>query len=107
MYAIFMPIDATKDFTAEVTATVTGTGDNQTSFGLMLRDDIFIDKNDKTIKSNYISAGLLNGDAIFARKDEGSRDVSGSKAAITDGGVYTLKIVKAGNEITATVITGG
>lgn len=107
MAAIFMQIDASKDFTAEATATLTGTGDKQSSFGLMLRDDIFIDKNDASIKSNYISAGLLNGDAIFIRKDGGDRVLSGEKAAITDKGVYKLSIVKAGDNITVTVTTNG
>lgn len=107
MAAIFMPMSASKDFTAEVTATVTSaTGvDNQSSFGLMLRDDIYIDKNDKNIKSNYVSAGVLDSKAVFGRKDEAR--VAGSEAMAIETGIYTLKIEKSGTSITATVTHGG
>lgn len=105
MAAIFMPIDANKDFTAEVTATVAAAStDAQTSFGLMLRDDIYVDKNDKTIKSNYVSAGVLNGGAVFAMKDESRTSTNGS--ASIAAAAYTLKIEKSGGNITATVIQG-
>ncbi|MDE7076136.1 MAG: hypothetical protein K2O62_02315, partial [Clostridia bacterium] len=105
MAAIFMQIDAKKDFTAEVTATVSASGDKQSSFGLMLRDDIYIDTYDPTIMSNYVSAGILNGGAVFAMKDEQRSSTVGS-ATISTSSTYTLKIKKNGNSITATVIQG-
>lgn len=106
MAAIFMPIDATKNITAEVTATVTsaGSADKQSSFGLMLRDDIYIDTYDAGIKSNYVSAGVLNSGAIFSMKNEiRSSTVGAASIAETS---YTLRIVKEGTSITATVIQG-
>ncbi len=106
--AIFMPIDANKDFTAEVTATVvpgSGISSTQSSFGLMLRDDIYIDEQNKSIKSNYISAGVLNGNAIFSMKDE-TRTLNSDAMSIS-AATYTLKIEKSGNSVTATVIQGG
>lgn len=106
MAAIFKPMAASQDFTAEVTATVSGasSANNQTSFGLMLRDDIYIDKYDKTIRSNYVSAGILDGKAVFGMKDEARVAASGSMALSET--TYTLKIVKSGTSITATVTQG-
>ncbi|MDE6690446.1 MAG: hypothetical protein K2K04_00590 [Clostridia bacterium] len=106
MAAIFMPIDASKDFTAQVTATVTsaGSADKQSSFGLMLRDDIYIDTYDASIKSNYVSAGILNNGAVFSMKNEARSATSGSASIAATS--YTLKIVKSGTNITATVIQG-
>lgn len=106
MAAIFMPIDASKDFTAQVSATVNNAAniDKQTSFGLMLRDDIYIDTYDASIKSNYVSAGILNGGAVFAMKGETRSATNGS--ALIAAQNYTLKIEKSGSSITATVIQG-
>lgn len=106
MAAIFKPMEASEDFTAEVTATVSGasSANNQTSFGLMLRDDIFIDKYDKTIRSNYVSAGILDGKAVFGMKDEARVAAKGAMALSET--TYTLKIVKSGTSITATVTQG-
>lgn len=107
MAAIFMPIDASKDFTAEVTATVSGAGsaDKQSSFGLMLRDDIYIDTYDASIKSNYVSAGVLNGGAVFSMNDETRSSTVGS--CTIEETSYTLQIAKEGTSITATVTKGG
>ncbi|MDE7075772.1 MAG: hypothetical protein K2O62_00425 [Clostridia bacterium] len=106
MAAIFMPIDASKDLTAQVTATVTsaGSADKQSSFGLMLRDDIYIDTYDASIKSNYVSAGILNNGAVFSMKNETRSATNGSASIAATS--YTLKIVKSGTNITATVIQG-
>ncbi len=39
----------------------------QSSFGLMARDDMYIDKNDKAIKSDYVAAGVLSLDKLVSK----------------------------------------
>lgn len=104
--AIFKQLDSSKDFSAEVTATVTSVAgaDKQSSFGLMLRDDIYIDSYNTAVKSNYVSAGVLNSGAVFAMKNEARTSTNGAMTLAED--TYTLKIEKSGKSITATVIQG-
>jgi lysophospholipase L1-like esterase len=62
----FQQIPVGKDFTLTATAKINMVGkNNQASFGLMVRDDIYIDKFDNTVKSDYVACGglkIANGD---------------------------------------------
>lgn len=65
-----LPVD--KDFTLSATATViNATKNNQVSFGLMVRDDVHIDKYDNQIKSDYVASGALG----LARGEGGWTDM--------------------------------
>lgn len=97
--AAFYQISANKNFTISTTVTLTNylPSENQTGFGLMLRDDIHIDKNDKTILSNYVAAGAyVSGsgattNAIYSRVN-GTLKPSGNSAILAQGSTHTLKI---------------
>ena len=97
--AVFMQLEANRNFEITVTVTLDKYKDsnNQTGFGLMLRDDIFIDEHSSAINSNYVSAGMYytSGAAQILYSREGtSLKKSGNTATIAEGGTYTLKITK-------------
>jgi len=105
----FQKINANKDFTLTATANVKMVkSNNQVSFGLMVRDDAWIDKFDNSIKSNYVAAGPLKiakaGDfsSSFARVD-GALDErhNGGEAVPAAGQKVKLSLVKKGNVVTA------
>lgn len=108
--AAFMQIGANKNFKASATVTVTkvvaGTT-NQTGFGMMLRDDIIVNKSDNTIKSNYVAAGVLNlKGAIFSREGGTlSSAASANTSAVAEGDTYELSIERVGQTVTVKVGT--
>ncbi len=54
----FQKVDGSKDFTFTATAKVLSLAkNNQVGFGLMVRDDVYIDKYDNTINSDYVAVG--------------------------------------------------
>ncbi|MBQ0050983.1 MAG: hypothetical protein KBT11_02840 [Treponema sp.] len=54
----FQKVDGGKDFTFSATAKVLNVGkNNQVAFGLMARDDVYIDKFDNTIGTDYVAVG--------------------------------------------------
>ncbi|WP_191013592.1 SGNH/GDSL hydrolase family protein [Treponema zioleckii] len=54
----FQKVDGSKDFTFSATAKVLSTAkNNQVGFGLMVRDDVYIDKFDNTINTDYVAVG--------------------------------------------------
>lgn len=56
----FQQIPAKKDFTLSATVEVKNiVKNNQVSFGLMVRDDVHIDKYDNQIKTDYVACGAL------------------------------------------------
>lgn len=105
----FQQIPAGKDFTLSATATVlNATKNNQVSFGLMVRDDVYIDKYDNQVKSDYVAAGALKlakGEdawtSTFARLD-GSlvENKVGKQDFPKQGSVIPLSITKTGNTYT-------
>ncbi|MDE7379462.1 MAG: hypothetical protein K2N14_00275 [Clostridia bacterium] len=106
--AAFMQIDASKNFTASATVTVTNvaTGtSNQTGFGMMLRDDILINTHDNTIKSNYVAAGVLSlKGAIFSRENGAlSSAAKTNTAAVAKDDTYNVSITRVGQTVTVTV----
>ncbi len=72
----------------------------QSSFGLMARDDMYIDKNDKAIKSDYVAAGVLSldksaeGGALncIKRKDGVLGNGGTMQNGVEIGNTYDLKI---------------
>ena len=69
--AIFVQVDVSKNFTASAKAKVTDVPsslNDQNALGMMLRDDIFIDVENKTLASNFVSASVTgNGKTNMSR----------------------------------------
>jgi len=72
----------------------------QASFGLMARDDMYIDKNDKAIASDYVAAGILRWNEVdkgtayncFKRKDGNLEKGDVIKNGFELNKTYDLKI---------------
>ncbi len=95
----FVPVPAGKNFTLKATATVDGfvegaTNPNQAAFGLMARDGIWIDQNDKALKSDYVVAGTFgNGGANCFRRKSGTLEKPASMSVTpTVGTSYDLTL---------------
>ncbi len=105
----FQQIPIGKDFTLTAKAKVLYAGEhNQVSFGLMVRDDIYIDNDDKSINSAYVACAALGlakdegtWSSSFERKDGAlvQTKVSVEKKPVA-GTVVDLSIVKKGNVYT-------
>lgn len=105
----FQQIPIKKDFKLSATATIHNVNkNNQVSFGLMVRDDIYIDKYDNTIKSDYVASGALkiaNGEGLwsssFQRLDGSLKETKAVKAELpAKGQKIDLEIEKNGNVYT-------
>lgn len=103
----FQKFPATKDFTISAKAKINFiTKNNQVSFGLMVRDDVYIDKYDNSICSNYVAAGplKLTADPIstsWQRKDGLLAENKGTVSACPAvDEVIDLSITKKGNQYT-------
>ncbi|MBQ8822262.1 MAG: hypothetical protein IJZ82_06430 [Lachnospiraceae bacterium] len=102
MYYYKVPV--TSSFSLSAKATVNSFDANsQVAFGLMARDDMYIDLYDQTIASDYVAAGTLGtGCNCFYRKDGklgGKAALSGTLAA---GNSYNLSIVSNSDGYTCT-----
>lgn len=110
--AAFIQIEANKTFTASAKIKVVskGTGSNvadgQSGFGLMLRDDMYMNKGkDLTVKSNFIAAGLLGNKALFSRNETVLTSESNSMV-VADSKEYTVSMVSTGQGVTITISDG-
>ena len=110
---LFTQVEADKNFTISVTATIMKTAStHQVGFGLMLRDDVYLPVKDASITSNYVTAGILcNSDqttnALFSRENaklNKGDSFESSLPAVDD--VYTMSIERVGQSITVTVTSG-
>ncbi len=105
--AAFMQVDAKKNFTVSADVTITGIGinkPNQSAFGIMLRDDIYINKTTKgdglTLNSNYVAAGAF-GDgsgAIFCRENTKLIKESNS-VGVAVGATFVVSIERIGQAV--------
>lgn len=105
----FRPVDAEQDFELSVTAHVSyiDLSNNQCAFGLMLRDDMYVDEFLGTqITGNYVASGTVNLNkapaAVFS-KTEGklSTELTASSKVAHNEDV-TLSIKRVGDTITCT-----
>ncbi len=103
----FQKIPADKDFTISATATVnTVASNNQVSFGIMVRDDVYIDTYDNAVCTDYVAAGALKIKAEpitagFRRQDGGlEENKATAEAAPKAGTKVDLSITKKGNSYT-------
>lgn len=96
MYYTKVPAGKTFTLTADMTVNSFDKND-QVSFGLMARDDMYIDLNDSSIASDYIAAAplkLASGSVYNNFKRQGSKLTSGGEMAegVVAGQTYSLKI---------------
>ena len=107
--AIFTQIDITKNFTISVKAKVTAAPSSvsdQNAFGIMLRDDIYIDQNIGTITSNFVSASVTGkGSANMSRTSKTTLDYDGT-IAYAQNTEYEITLTRLGQVVTATVKQG-
>lgn len=103
----FQMLPADKDFVFSAKAKVQFiTKNNQVSFGLMARDDVYIDKYDNSICSNYVAAGPLKitGEPItssWQRKDGLLEENKATVSACPQAGEEVkLSITKVGDSYT-------
>lgn len=95
-----------KSYNFKITATVDVSGyDNskQNGFGIMLRDDIYINENDASILSNYMAAGVYNdgtNQILYSREAETLS--KGQYAASSLSGLYEVSIERNGQSVTIT-----
>ena len=101
--AVFIQIPFAAAFEAEVKATVVNYSGNQAGFGLMLRDDIYIDNAPNPVGSNYVNAGVrgtkLYNTWCYCRNGGALKD--SSNRGEVPAGDYTLKISRTSQSVTA------
>ncbi len=103
MYYYKVPVGSSFSLSAKATVNAFD-ANQQVAFGLMARDDMYIDLNDTTIASDYVAAGTLGtGCNCFYRK----AGALGGKAALTTetlaaGSSYNLSIVSNSDGYTCT-----
>ncbi len=110
--AAFIQIPSNKNFTASATVKVKSMaitkGPNQAAFGMMIRDDIYINKRVTTLSSNYIAAGAFGdgNSSIFSRESKSLNKVSGTSVTVAVDSVYNVSIKREGQKVTATFSDG-
>lgn len=101
-------ISSTEDFEFSTDITINSFSGKQTAFGIMVRDDYYIDAPGKTPnKSSYIAAGtLVNSDLsttyTFSRINGALTDKKNTEAPLEAGSTHKLKIKRADNSVTIT-----
>lgn len=102
--AVFRQLPAGKNF--EISAEVSGdiADENQNAFGIMLRDSVYIDRDDPTIKDNYVAAGAYHTgerwNVVYCRENGGIVP-SGRTAESLSGRTHTLLLKKINQSVTA------
>ena len=106
--AAFMQVGADRNFTLSVTATIktykTESINTQSGFGIMVRDDIYLDTNDASLNTNYASAGILSskGELFFGRENEKMLKKSKGLSCAVNAS-FQMSIVKENQTIVVTV----
>lgn len=97
-------IPANQKFTFSAKAKLNSiTSSSEVAFGLMARDDMYIDVYRKDIASDYVAAGSLgHGSNCFYRKDGELNAPAFTKESLTVGKEYELKITFNGDGYTCT-----
>lgn len=101
-----LPID--KDFTLKAKAKIISVAkNNQVSFGIMVRDDVYIDRYDNSISTNYVAAGPLkiaNGEeysSSWQRLDGTLKETHNAGQPVPAAGqTVDISITKKGNVYT-------
>ena len=109
--AIFTQIDITKNFEISAKVKVVKNAKNETNdqiaLGIMLRDDIYIDVNETSILSNFVSASLTaGGKANMSRIDDKAKLAYGGSIAFAVDTEYEITLIRLGQVVTATIKQG-
>lgn len=104
----FQKLPASKDFTLTAKVKLLNfANNNQVSFGLMARDDVYINKFDNTINSDYVAAGALKiatgaeYTSSWMRKSASLNETKNAgQEAPAKGQTVDLSITKKGNVYT-------
>ncbi|MCR4823075.1 MAG: hypothetical protein K5873_09420 [Treponema sp.] len=104
----FQKLPVTKDFTLSAKVKILNfANNNQVAFGLMARDDIYINKFDNTINTDYVAAGALKiakGDGFttswLRHNTQLTENASAGQPAPAKGQVVDVAITKKGNVYT-------
>jgi len=109
----FKQVSVAKNFTITADVAISTDGVSQAGFGLMLRDDVYLNQSstDSSIVSNYVAAGMYMASStthiIYSRESSvlsaGDKTTTGYKTADT----AQLKIERIGQVVNCTVIYKG
>ncbi|MDO4327427.1 MAG: pectinesterase family protein [bacterium] len=105
MMMYYMQLPAGTEFTLTAKATINSlAANNQVSFGLMARDDMYIDTNTKSMMGDYVAAGTRNQGAVngFGRKSSALYDGPAASKVYGVGDTLDLKIVGTADGYTLT-----
>ena len=92
MYYYQIPSNAKFNFSAKATINAIG-DDEEAAFGLMARDDMYIDKVDENILSNYVAAGTFAKNSVNCFYRNGKELKPGAAiTAVKAGDIYDLNI---------------
>ena len=102
--AAFIQVDVSKNFTASATITIKSSAvsknPNQAGFGMMLRDDILINKRDDSLASNYVTAGVLgDGSSALFSRENGALKTTSNSTTVAVGKTYTVSIERIGQTV--------
>lgn len=106
--AAFMQIENTKNFAASATVTVKKVGtssNNQSAFGMMLRDDIYIDgvegyTGKEIITSNFVSTSITGDGSASMLSKTGGKGAKDGEVAVAAGSTYEMSIERVGQTVT-------
>lgn len=111
--AAFMQIEKSKNFTISATVTVkkiSSASNNQSAFGIMLRDDMHIDGEPEgvydgktNVTANYVSASITgDGSASMLSREGGTLSKDGG-IAVAVNSTYTMSIERTGQAVTVKI----
>ena len=106
--AIFAQIDESKNFTVSVKAKATNdvAASDQTVFGIMLRDDIYINSQVDSLKSNFASASISTKGKTNMHRDDKESLLYDGTLSYAKNTEYEFTLVRKGQNITVTVKNG-
>ncbi len=112
--AAFVQVDITKNFTASAEIKVVkfnkpSKNVEQAAFGMMLRDDIYVNTKSDNLSSNYVAAAVL-GDGSAANISRVSTQLTkenkSNSITVAESSVYTVSVTKVGQIITCVFSDG-
>ena len=101
--AVFAQLGADKNFEFSARATLLSLApcaDGQTAFGIMVRDDIYVDEYVPSLSSNYVAAGVLGGGKGVFSREGGKLSTYLKEGSAQDncGKSFTLRIKKVNQQ---------
>lgn len=102
---VFKQLTSDRNFKIEATVTINNyKSDAQSGFGIMLRDDMYIDKKDTALKSNYVAAGYYgvttSANVNFYREAGSLKPVlTGQTISVATGSTHILSLERTGTTV--------